>query len=133
MLNRMPVATVLECCWLDTPSPLDLLDGIEKTRLQGRVVYAPGIAEFVPATEMNTPTYCPHEFVTKPMIGTPISETKHRKHSTGPRVWYLSLNQAALYIRIPVAAYGGAPKHGLIAILNFNFVLRMIGNVKAKP
>lgn len=57
----------------------------------------------------------------------------HKKMSTGARVLYLSLNQAAPYIKKPEAAYGGAPRHWLIAMLNFNLVLRMMGRAKAKP
>jgi hypothetical protein len=82
---------------------------------------------------MKTPTYWTQGFFAKPMMGRPTSETKHRKHSTGPRVLYLSLNHAAPYIKNPDAAYGGAPRHWLIAILNFSFVDRMMGRKKAKP
>jgi hypothetical protein len=45
----------------------------------------------------------------------------------------LSLNQAAPYIMMPLAAYGGAPMHCAIATLNLSLVLRMMGRVKAKP
>src|SRR5690349_6352439 len=92
-----------------------------------------GIALFVPLTVMNTPTYCPHGFSTKPMMGRPISEMRHRKQTTGPRVLYLSLNHAAPYIMNPLAAYGGAPMHCAMATLNLSFVLKIIGRKNANP
>lgn len=92
-----------------------------------------GIALFVPLTVIKTPTYCPQGFSTKPMIGSPISEIRQRKHTTGPRVLYLSLNHAAPYIMNPLAAYGGAPMHCAIATLNLSFVLRMMGRKNANP
>lgn len=70
-----------------------------------------GIAELVPATVMKTPAYWPHGFLTNPIIGSPMREIRQRKQSTGPRVLYLSENQAAAYIRMPEKTYGGAPRH----------------------
>ena len=92
-----------------------------------------GIALLVPDTVMKTPTYWAQGFFAKPMMGRPTSETRHKKHRTGPRVLYLSLNHAAPYIRKPDAAYGGAPRHWLMAMLNLSFVDRMMGRKKAKP
>ena len=86
----------------------------------------------VPATVMKTPTYWPQGFFTKPMMGRPMSEIKQRKQRTGPRVLYLSENQAEAYIRKPEKTYGGAPRHCDIAMLNLRLVLRMMGRKKAK-
>lgn len=57
-----------------------------------------GIALFVPATVTKIPKYCTQGFLTKPMIGKPISETRHKKHRTGPRVFLRSEYQAARYM-----------------------------------
>ena len=65
------------------------------------------------------------------MIGSPMRETRQRKHRTGPLVLYLSPNQAEAYIKTPEKAYGGAPRHWDIAVLKLRFVLRMIGRKKA--
>jgi hypothetical protein len=92
-----------------------------------------GIAAWMPETVMKTPTYWPHGFFTKPMIGRPMRAMMMRPQSTGPRLWYLSLNHAEPYMRKPAKAYGGAPMHCDIAIENLSLVLRMIGRKKANP